>query len=160
MNIKHIAYIHPTTGEIQRMDLAQGYNPPEGLTEGGESFLLHIFDELPEVHKFMEERYYDFTNEFFVARAPKPNPFSFWSNGGWDWNDYAFLQSTRKTRDILLYRSDWTQVADAPLSSEQVAEVTAYRQALRDITDPMIANPENYSTLESIPWPTKPSFLV
>ena len=159
MNIKYVSYVHPTTGEIQRMSLAQGANPPEGLTEDGESFIVYMMEVLPSLPLYMEKNYYSFEEGVWRARGAKPNIFAFWSNGAWDWNDYAFLDHVRQTRVNMLYQSDWTQVADAPLSSEQVAEVTAYRQALRDITDPMIANPENYSTLESIPWPTKPSFI-
>lgn len=59
----------------------------------------------------------------------------------------AAWQALRTERDNRLTRSDWTQVADAPVDSEVWA---AYRQALRDLpqntTDP--SNPE---------WPNEPS---
>lgn len=59
----------------------------------------------------------------------------------------AAWQTLRNERDARLMRSDWTQVADAPVNAEHWA---IYRQALRDLpqntTDPF--NPE---------WPNEPS---
>jgi hypothetical protein len=56
-------------------------------------------------------------------------------------------ESARAQRNALLARSDWTQVADAPV--DQAAWAT-YRQALRDIT-------EQEGFPEVINWPTTPS---
>ena len=46
---------------------------------------------------------------------------------GWD--------PIRTSRNFLLLNSDWTQLADSPLSSEKKQEWAQYRQQLRDITD-------------------------
>lgn len=56
----------------------------------------------------------------------------------------------RLVRDRLLTLSDWTQAADAPLSTEQRAAWATYRQALRDL-------PQTYSGEGPIPWPVAPS---
>jgi hypothetical protein len=40
----------------------------------------------------------------------------------------------RQQRTSLLLQSDWTQIADSPLTSQQKAMWATYRQALRDIT--------------------------
>jgi hypothetical protein len=52
-------------------------------------------------------------------------------------NDDLFLIRLRHWRDTELARTDWTQVADAPVDKEAWA---TYRQALRDLpasnTDP------------------------
>jgi hypothetical protein len=56
----------------------------------------------------------------------------------------------RAERDGLLLVSDWTQVADAPLSSEKKTEWATYRQSLRDITS-QEGFPNNVS------WPTQPA---
>lgn len=46
----------------------------------------------------------------------------------------------RNRRDGLLVASDWTQIADAPLTEDQKTDWVIYRQALRDLpantTDP------------------------
>jgi len=54
--------------------------------------------------------------------------------------------NVRAERDGLLARSDWTQVADAPVDATAWA---TYRQALRDITD-------QAGFPNDINWPTQP----
>lgn len=55
----------------------------------------------------------------------------------------------RGQRTILLQRCDWTQAADAPLTTELKADWAAYRQALRDL-------PETFASPELVTWPTPP----
>jgi hypothetical protein len=55
----------------------------------------------------------------------------------------------RAHRNKLLADSDWTQLADAPLSLEQKQAWTVYRQALRDV-------PSSSSSPEEVVWPTAP----
>jgi len=55
--------------------------------------------------------------------------------------------SVRSERDRLLAETDWTGLSDVTMS----AEMTTYRQALRDITDH-----ENFPYLTEDDWPTKP----
>lgn len=68
------------------------------------------------------------------------------SRHGMRWDGGAFVVDTdamaademarlRARRNALLAASDWTQVADNPLTAEQRAAWAAYRQTLRDITD-------------------------
>lgn len=56
----------------------------------------------------------------------------------------------RLAREGLLTQSDWTQMADAPLTSDQKQAWANYRQDLRDL-------PQDYSDPDSVVWPTKPS---
>jgi hypothetical protein len=55
----------------------------------------------------------------------------------------------RAERNFKLSQSDWTQLADAPLSPEQKQDWTVYRQALRDV-------PSSASSPEEVVWPTAP----
>ena len=55
------------------------------------------------------------------------------------------LKELRAERDRKLAETDWWAVADRTMTAEQ----TAYRQALRDITD-------TYTSLDDVVWPTKP----
>ncbi|MBQ4836772.1 phage tail assembly chaperone [Pseudoalteromonas luteoviolacea] len=59
-------------------------------------------------------------------------------------------QKIRQKRDQLLSSSDWTQVADYPLSEAQKNAWSVYRQALRDI-------PEKFEVSDSIVWPEVPN---
>jgi hypothetical protein len=55
----------------------------------------------------------------------------------------------RADRDRMLRLSDWTQLADAPITTEQVVAWATYRQALRDV-------PEQPGFPETVTWPTAP----
>lgn len=55
----------------------------------------------------------------------------------------------RKTRNQLLKDSDWTQLADAALTSQQITDYADYRTLLRDITDQ-----SGWPT--TINWPVEP----
>jgi hypothetical protein len=55
------------------------------------------------------------------------------------------LIALRKQRNALLALTDWWASSDLTMTAEQ----TAYRQALRDITD-------SYTSLDDVVWPTKP----
>jgi hypothetical protein len=56
----------------------------------------------------------------------------------------------RAIRADLLFKCDWTQLPDSPLTQQQKDDWAAYRQALRDI-------PGNYATPQDVVWPTPPS---
>lgn len=53
----------------------------------------------------------------------------------------------RRQRGELLKQTDWTQLADCPLTETQKARWAEYRQALRDVTDQ-----ENFP--KTVEWPT------
>ena len=55
------------------------------------------------------------------------------------------MKELRAERDKLIAATDWWASSDLTMTAEQ----TAYRQALRDIT-------EDYSSLDDVVWPTKP----
>lgn len=60
------------------------------------------------------------------------------------------LAEIRARRDAELARSDWTQMADAPLSVAQRAEWAAYRAALR-------ALPQQPGFPGTVTWPERPA---
>ena len=64
-----------------------------------------------------------------------------WNAGEADRN----LSALRAERNAKLAETDWWASSDLTMTAEQ----TAYRQALRDITD-------TYSSLDEVVWPTKP----
>jgi hypothetical protein len=57
----------------------------------------------------------------------------------------APLKALRAERDRLIAATDWWASSDLTMTAEQ----TAYRQALRDIT-------ETYASLDDVQWPVKP----
>ena len=79
---------------------------------------------------------YTYDKSKFTA-PPEPTPTD---------EDLAFF--ARKSRDMLLQQSDWTQSRDVTLSNDNAWKT--YRQALRDL-------PANTSDPRNPTWPTKPS---
>lgn len=55
----------------------------------------------------------------------------------------------RSWRDEQLKETDWTQLADAPLNTQQKEAWTTYRQQLRDL-------PQNNQDINNINWPVPP----
>ena len=58
-------------------------------------------------------------------------------------------QDARDRRNDLLFSSDWTHTADAPLTGNEQSRWRVYRQALRDLP-----NQEGFP--DAIEWPTEP----
>lgn len=71
-----------------------------------------------------------------------------------DRSDYTvdISDSQRQLRNNLLSETDWTQIADSPLTDAKKIEWATYRQALRDLT-----NHVNWPNLEETDWPISPS---
>jgi hypothetical protein len=59
----------------------------------------------------------------------------------------------RMHRAQLLQQSDWTQLADAPLSADEKNTWTAYRQSLRDL-------PQDNANPAGVIFPDQPSRLL
>lgn len=62
----------------------------------------------------------------------------------------SLARQRRADREDLLTKTDWTQIADAPLSADQRAAWAAYRQALRDM-------PTQPNFPWEVTWPVKPA---
>lgn len=63
-------------------------------------------------------------------------------------SEEAVVRRMRMHRNQLLFGSDWTQLPDAPLTTEQKQAWAEYRQQLRDF--PETCDPNNPA------WPTPP----
>ena len=82
-------------------------------------------------------------------------------DGGYEWNyevidlDQNYLTNLhiRHQRDMLLRDTDWSVLPDCPLSDDDKAAYTAYRQALRDLPAayPEVKSPEDFT------WPAAPN---
>lgn len=66
-------------------------------------------------------------------------------------DNLIYAENMRMQRNELLSNTDWTQLADAPFTEEQVSAWAAYRQSLRDIP-----SHENWPRLTDDDWPTQP----
>jgi hypothetical protein len=66
----------------------------------------------------------------------------------------SISSSIRAERHSRLLASDWTQLADSPLTKAQIAAAAKYRQALRDFPAD-VDDPD----LDALVWPEIPEFL-
>lgn len=63
--------------------------------------------------------------------------------------DTEAMRELRQKRDLLLSETDFTQLADAPITEQQKTDYATYRQALRDL-------PDNTVDVHNPVFPTKP----
>ena len=71
------------------------------------------------------------------------------------WNAGAFdreMADLRSRRNQLLASSDWTQVADVALTTEDDTAYRQYRKALRDLP----AGLRTVEDVKTVEWPTAP----
>jgi hypothetical protein len=62
----------------------------------------------------------------------------------------------RKLRNSFLRASDWTQMADSPLSTEKKTEWSIYRQALRDLPNNSTPTLDENKNLVGVIFPAQP----
>ena len=126
--MKELTIYNKESGYIrQSMTQSSDIVNPEQMLEEGEAYIEGIFD--PSIY----EKIVDGEG---VLKDTTPN----------------YENENRRHRSALLYRSDWTQMLDGPLSDSKKAEWATYRQTLRDIT-----SHSNWPNLEEADWPTQPS---
>lgn len=68
--------------------------------------------------------------------------------------EFNLQQTIRSLRNQLLTNCDWTQLMDAPLTTQQKNEWSAYRQILRDL--PETQNIEQMVSADQVNWPEQP----
>jgi len=72
------------------------------------------------------------------------------TNGFPDATDETKIIFMRSKRDGLLSGSDWTQLADSPLTDSKKQEWATYRQALRDF-------PDGWTPADTAEFPKEPT---
>lgn len=98
-----------------------------------------------------------YTEQQAQAKANQPSLFFVWSNQTFQWEDPRNSQqkyndavdSINLQRVELLYKSDWTQIPNNPLTPQKQQQWADYRQQLRDI-------PTQSGYPFNVVWPTQP----
>ena len=118
------------------------YNTETGLihTQGSSTHLTNLSDILLEDGESIIEGHYDRATQKIVDGAAVSYTPDFWPR-------------VRRNRNLLLTESDWTQVADSPLTDSKKAEWVTYRQTLRDLP----STQSSVTDIDNITWPTEPS---
>ena len=69
------------------------------------------------------------------------------------------IEEIRQIRNLRLIETDWTQITDNSLTSEQRDAWKVYRQALRDVTNSITDSDfeeDEFGNRYFMNWPTKP----
>lgn len=98
---------------------------------------------------------YIFKDGVWTTRSSRPGPFYIWTSSGWTKNTTDLFNSIISIRNGKLFASDWTQLADAPLSASKKVEWATYRQALRDFPDTL--NLDYIDNVSDVVWPSPPA---
>jgi hypothetical protein len=127
----------------------------EDALQDGQVVGEYLVVEVPyqeDTTELLTTRVYDAVSKQWSNRAPRPSVAHYW-DGGWKLDQTKLQQEIRTKRSFLLAKTDWTQVADAPISEQRKQDWRVYRQALRDL-------PQTYAniiSIDEVQWPTPPS---
>jgi len=73
-------------------------------------------------------------------------------------DEYQFKNAVGEQIKFLLRETDWTQLMDSPLDDDTRKKFADYRQEVRDITEVITPNIEDYmNDASTIPWPKLPT---
>ena len=92
---------------------------------------------------------YDGNRESIVRITPVPSTSNEVQYEIIDFSSEVIAEITILERNSMLDSSDWTQLPDVPLSSEQLNLWRVYRQELRDV-------PQQTGFPDTVVWPVKP----
>jgi hypothetical protein len=145
MNITLIHHYHPETGGFLGSSEAD-----ESPLEPG-VFLVPAFATLTPPPFFNSDQQAVWRNEAWSVEEilqpepePEPKPEPEPEPAPLTWDDI------RSVRNGVLTQCDWTQLADAPLTTEQRAAWASYRQQIRAV-------PQTFETPEAVVWPSQPT---
>lgn len=151
--VKYVAKIEEDTGRIMCVEFPQASLPPEG-TENGITIVHVTPDRMTE--GFMGPGWnpllHFWDGSSFVYVGKPPNRHAIYNGTDWEWDAVAFMNDIKSIRNNKLYKSDWTQSTDAPLSEEEKQAWAVYRQQLRDFPSTL----DNPASLAEIVWPMQP----
>ncbi len=153
--ILQIAYVK-SDGQITAVDLYNSESPAEGTVIESRT-IRYITDTALEDNSITD--IYSFPikciwkDGAWFNRGVPATEYYLWSDGVWAINTDALHTYVRIMRNSTLFNSDWTQLADAPLTDAKKAEWVTYRETLRD----MMANlPADLDHPDNVVWPTAP----
>jgi|TARA_R110002074_G_C12528008_1_gene664704 hypothetical protein len=126
-------------------DIAEGVDPNnEGNT------IVHIDGTIADQGEYIGTHYYK--DGVWLSRDACPSEYHNWESEAWVLDSAALFKVIRQTRDHLLFQSDWTQLADSPLTDDEKAAWVDYRLALRSVP----ADNSGVTSLDEVTWPVAP----
>jgi hypothetical protein len=121
----------------------------DGSTYEGRT--VKLIPEHIDIKEYRKTNYWNFTTSQWLTREQRPGNCYHWENQSWVLNREEFDLVLRAERNRRLTSSDWTQLSDNGLTTQQRDAWATYRQALRDL--PAI---NEATIMESVVWPAQP----
>ena len=150
MTVYSIAIIN-SEGDCKTMYTPGGIFDDEGTwANDSTKTVVHITTELSDQTLFMNTNYYKAGE--WVARDESPGAYYNWISEAWVLDSDKLFAEIRQERTARLYRCDWTQGADAPLTDAEKVEWLDYRLALRSAP----ADNSGVTSLDEVTWPVAP----
>jgi hypothetical protein len=158
--IHPVVALHDNYGVIHITQEDTGVYGEDG-TVTNEGLIIHrIYDleGLAHLGEFMQR--YIWCNDlgWWKLVPEKPNNYAYWDGTidppGWNWDRSILVEDVKIHRARKLFETDWTQMPDSPLTSEQQAAWALYRQELRDLPSNLSGNEV---TLDDVTWPVQPT---
>ena len=112
--------------------------------------IVHVEGLLQDTRAFINTHYYKAGE--WVARDESPGAYYNWISEAWVLDSDKLFAEIRQERTARLYRCDWTQGADAPLTDAEKVEWLDYRLALRSVP----ADNSGVISLDEVTWPVAP----
>ena len=151
MTVYAVAIVN-SEGNCESMYIPGGTFDDEGAWQhDGSKTVVHITTQLSDQSAFMETKYYK--SGVWKDRERRTGEYYNWVEEAWVLDSTRLWKTIREDRDIRLWKSDWTQTSDSPLTDAKKAEWTEYRQALREVPS---TNGGTTHT-DQVVWPDMPS---
>lgn len=152
--MKKYIITNPSTGEVLSVQEAVfDGNVTEGLDTQNNTYIKEV-PLASDTSELLNKFFWNFnTNTLDPYPSSKPSTYHYWNGSAWVKNGIKFRKELRAKRQVRLSACDWTQMPDSPLTTEQRAAWSTYRQELRDITSNLTGS-ENL--IEDAPWPVPP----
>jgi len=144
------ALVNPE-GEVVTV-VSPGFDLWENYSSQGENIVVCVDEDAYTDTELTETLVWDFQAQSWKPRETRPGKHYKWKNGRWNADNPAALAELRKQRQIKLASTDWTQLADCPLSTYEKEAWTIYRQKLREVPRTFA----NIRDLDEVVWPKKP----
>lgn len=141
-----VALVDQATGVVSTVVTPADDNLYEDRATYGGLIAIHVSYEV-DANEVLSN--WLWTGDEWITRPERPGAHYIWLDGEWSFHSESFWQEIRDKRNYLLSASDWSQIADSPLTNAQVEDYKVYRQALRDL-------PTTYAsavTIEEVVFP-------
>lgn len=150
--------LHDDSGVIHLTQEDTGnYGLDGSIVDGYTIHRIYSLEEASSVGDFMQKYIWCTEIDWWKRVPDKPNAFAYWDGEldppAWNWDSEILANEIRLERTKRLFESDWTQMPDSPLTTEQKEAWATYRQALRDLTGNLTGTE---ATVEDAPWPVAP----